>query len=136
MNPVAHHLTRFLAVILLLTVGGLGTAVAQDKGKGAAAKTPAVKKGEPVVKVLFDNDKARAYEATFKPGDVSPNRARITRAVRYLNTGKFQRVYPDGKTEDRGFKAGDVVWITPDTYAVKNVGKTKVTVYVVEVKSK
>ena len=134
MNDVVHHLTRFFAVILLLSMAGLGTAVAQDKG--AAAKSAAPKKGEPVTKVLFDNDKARAYETTFKPGDVSPNRARVTRAVRYLNAGKFQRVYPDGKTEDRAFKAGDVVWITPDTYAVKNVGKTKVTVYVVEVKSK
>jgi hypothetical protein len=133
MSSVSRQLTRIFAVLLLLTFGGFGGALAQDKG-GAAKAT--VKKGEPVTKVLVDNDKVRAYESTFMPGDVSPNRARVARVVRYTGNGTLQRVYPDGKTEDRKFKTGDTVWIEPGTYAVKNVGGTKVSVYGVELKSK
>jgi quercetin dioxygenase-like cupin family protein len=131
MGSISRQLTQIFAVFLLLSFAGLGSALAQDKGGMASAK-----KGEPVTKVLVDNDKVRVYESTFKPGDVSPNRARVARVVRYLNSGTLQRVYPDGKTEDRKFKAGDVVWIEPATYAVKNVGKTNVTVYGVETKAK
>jgi hypothetical protein len=133
MSYISRQLTQIVAVIVLLSFTGLSGALAQDKGgmaKGAG------KKGEPVTKVLVDNDKVRVYETTFQPGDVSPSRARVARVVRYLSAGTLQRVYPDGKTEDRKVKVGDTVWITPDTYAVKNVGKTKVTVYGVELKSK
>lgn len=131
MNVISRQLTRFVAVLLLLSFSGFGSALAADKMAKAAAK-----KGEPVTKVLVDNDKVRAYESTFKPGDVSPNRARVARVVRYMSSGTLQRIYPDGKTEDRKVKSGDVVWLEPGTYAVKNVGKTKVTVYGVEPKSK
>ena len=130
MNHFVNCLTRLSALMLFIAIAGLGSAAAQDKGAATA------KKGEPVVKVLIDNDKVRAYSTTFKPGDTSPSRARVQRVIHYMNAGTLRRTYPDGKTEDRKFKAGDVVWIEPATYAVKNVGKSTVQLYGVEVKSK
>lgn len=130
MNHFVNCLTRLSALMLFIAIAGLGSAAAQDKGAATA------KKGEPVVKVLIDNDKVRAYSTTFKPGDTSPSRARVQRVIHYMNAGTLRRTYPDGKTEDRKFKAGDMVWIEPATYAVKNVGKSTVQLYGVEVKSK
>lgn len=130
MNHFVNCLTRLSALMLFIAIAGLGSAAAQDKGAATA------KKGEPVVKVLIDNDKVRAYSTTFKPGDTSPSRARVQRVIHYMNAGTLRRTYPDGKTEDRKIKAGDVVWIEPATYAVKNVGKSTVQLYGVEVKSK
>lgn len=130
MNHFVNCLTRLSALMLFIAIAGLGSAAAQDKGAATA------KKGEPVVKVLIDNDKVRAYSTTFKPGDTSPSRARVQRVIHYMNAGTLRRTYPDGKTEDRKFKAGDVVWVEPATYAVKNVGKSTVQLYGVEVKSK
>lgn len=130
MNHFVNCLTRLSALMLFIAIAGLGSAAAQDKGAATA------KKGEAVVKVLIDNDKVRAYSTTFKPGDTSPSRARVQRVIHYMNAGTLRRIYPDGKTEDRKFKAGDVVWVEPATYAVKNVGKSTVQLYGVEVKSK
>lgn len=130
MNHFVNCLTRLSALMLFIAIAGLGSAAAQDKGAATA------KKGEPVVKVLIDNDKVRAYSTTFKPGDTSPSRARVQRVIHYMNAGTLRRTYPDGKTEDRKIKAGDMVWIEPATYAVKNVGKSTVQLYGVEVKSK
>ena len=130
MNHFVNCLTRLSALMLFIAIAGLGSAAAQDKGAATA------KKGEPVVKVLIDNDKVRAYSTTFKPGDTSPSRARVQRVIHYMNAGTLRRIYPDGKTEDRKFKAGDMAWVEPATYAVKNVGKSTVQLYGVEVKSK
>lgn len=128
-----------LVVPAFVMVGLVASPVmAQDKAKDAkaapAAKAAAPKKGAPVVKNLIDNDKVHVYTTTFKPGDVSPSRARVQRVIHYMTAGTLQRIYPDGKTMDRKFKAGDVVWIEPETYAVKNVGKTTVHLYGMEVK--
>jgi hypothetical protein len=134
MKQFARSCMGIAVAAVILTGAAADPAIAQDKG--AATKAVAAKKGEPVSKTLIDNDKVRVYTSTFKPGDVSPNRARVQRVVHYMNAGTLQRTYPDGKTEDRKFKAGDVVWIEASTYSVKNVGKTPVTLYGMEVKSK
>ena len=134
MNNFAKYMARFLGIMVLLTMTGMGNAVAQDKG--AAPKADAPKKGEPVNKVLVDNEQVKAYEATFKPGDVSPSRERKSRIVHYFTSGTLQRTNPDGKTENRVFKAGDTIWIETGTFAVKNTGKTTVRLLVVEPKSK
>ena len=134
MKLISKWLMRLIAIVMLLSIGGLGNAFAQDKASGPKVEAP--KKGEPAIKSLVDNDKVKAYEATFKPGDVSSNRERKSRIVRYFTSGKLQRIYPDGKTEDRVFKAGDTIWIEGATYAVKNTTKSTVKLMVVEQKAK
>jgi hypothetical protein len=54
--------------------------------------------------------------------------------VHYRTGGKLTRIYPDGRTEDRIFTEGQVLWVDEATYAVKNTGTKVVTLMGVEVK--
>ena len=120
--------------LAVLSMGGLISAIAQDKAaaptavapKAEMAKAAAPKKGEPITKELIKNDKLTVTETTFQPGDVSPNRARVDRVVHYHTSGTLQRIYPDGTIEERVFKAGDTVWLEGKTYAVKNNTKSAI----------
>jgi hypothetical protein len=57
------------------------------------------------------------------------------RVVRALKGGTLMRTYADGKTEKVQWKTGEVKWLGPDpVFATKNVGKTEIVLYVVEVK--
>jgi len=101
--------------------------MAQDKAKA--------EKGKATVKVLFENDKVRVVEATFKPGDEGPNVARPFRVQRVLKGGTMQRTYADGKTEKLDYKTGQVNGAGPDpAFTPKNIGKTDVVLYVVFLK--
>jgi len=122
--PAAKLMGRALAVTLLLSFPGQNAAFAQTT----------TAKGEPVVKMLVENDVVKTYLVTFAPGDSLPSLNRPRRVIHYQTAGKLQRLYPDGKTEDRSFNVGDTVWIEPAAYAIKNVGETTVVVFAVEVK--
>ena len=114
-----------------LVLSGLATnpALGQDKkaDKGAPKAT---------MKVVQENDKVRAYEVTFAPG--AENMAvpsKDTRVVRALSGGTLERTYGDGKKEKVVYKAGEVRINQPSpAYTVKNIGKTEVKLYVVQVK--
>lgn len=93
-------------------------------------------KGKVTTRVLADNDKVRAQEVTFRPGDENTSVPSTTfRVVRALKGGTIQRNYADGKTEKIEYKAGDVKINAPSgQYTTKNVGKTEVVLYVVVLK--
>ena len=119
-----------LLVPALIAVGMIATpAMAQDKK--AEKKTEAAA-GQVMLKEVAQNDKLRVYEATFKPGDVSPNAKRPMRAVLALSDGTLERTYEDGKKEVIPWKKGEAKIITEERpYAVKNIGKTVVHLYIV-----
>ena len=102
-----------------------GPIQAQEKGKA--------KERAPVTKVLLENDKVRVAQTTFKRGDVSRNqrRARVSYTVK---GGKLERTSADGKKVVNERKAGMAIWLEPDSDAVKNVGKTSVTVVTIQLK--
>ena len=108
-----------------------------DKAKDAKA-APAAKaeKGKPVIKVLHEDDRVRVTETTTKPGDMGASLARGKRVVRYLQGGTQERIYPDGKKEKVERKTGEVFVAGPDTqaYAIKNIGKTTMVTYTVNIK--
>ena len=108
-----------------------------DKAKDAKA-APAAKaeKGKAVIKVLSENDKVRVTETTYKPGDVGPSVVRGFRVVRWLQGGTLERNYADGKKEKIERKTGEVRVAGPDkdAYFVKNIGKTTIVTYVVNIK--
>jgi hypothetical protein len=120
---------RYFAAAVLsgATLALSGLAVAQDKKAD---------KGGGVMKVLSENDKVRAYETTLKPG--AENKAvpsSATRVLRVLTGGTLERTYADGKKEKIEYKAGDVRILNPSpAYTAKNVGKTEVKLYIVQVK--
>jgi len=126
------YLTRlFVSLVVpafILAGMAVNPAAAQDKAKA--------EKGKSAMKVLAENDKLRAYEARFKPGDENlsvPSSA--TRVVRALKGGTLLRTYADGKTEKVEWKTGDVRINAPSgQYTAKNVGKTEIVLYVVLLK--
>lgn len=129
MNRCIGALARFL-VPAFIAVGIVATpAMAQDK---KAEKKMEAAAGKVMVKEVAQNDKLRVYEATFKPGDVSPSTKRPARAVLALSDGTLERTYEDGKKELIPWKKGEAKIITEERpYAIKNIGKTNVHLYVV-----
>jgi mannose-6-phosphate isomerase-like protein (cupin superfamily) len=119
------------AVLSAFVFSGLAidTAIAQEKKADKGAPKAALK-------VVQENDKVRAYEVTFAPG--AQNTAvpsKDTRVVRALSSGTLERTYTDGKKEKVEYKTGDVRINNPSpAYTVRNIGKTEVKLYVVQVK--
>ena len=113
-------------------------AIAQDKMKDAKA-APAAKteKGKITVKVLHEDDRVRVTETTTKPGEISANVVRGLRVVRILQGGTQERTYADGKKETIERKAGEVIVAGPDkqAYFNKNIGKTTIMTYTVNIKA-
>ena len=109
-------------------------AMAQEKAKDAKAAT--AEKGKRVVKTLAENDKVRAQEVTYKPGDENTTvPSSSTRVVRALKGGTLQRTYPDGKTEKTEWKTGQVRISAPSgQYTTKNIGKSDIVLFVVQLK--
>ncbi len=116
--------------------GMMGVAPAQDKGKDAKA-APAAKAQEAKAtrKTIAENDKMIVFELRQKPGEVNTPSSTATRAVRALQGGTILRTYPDGKTETKEWKTGDVeIQVPGPAYTTKNTGKTEFVVYVVVLK--
>jgi hypothetical protein len=108
------------------------TVMAQEKAKAEKAKpAPAEEKakaektkGESATKVLFENEKYRVVETRAKPGDRNEMKARQDRVIYSFKAGKSRVHYPDGKTEDVEFKAGEVRFRKAGKSQTENIGKT------------
>jgi hypothetical protein len=125
-------------MIVFVLAGSSGSVMAQDKGTDTKAAS-AAKAGSATTKVLFENDKVRAQEITYKPGDENTSVPRDARVVRALTAGTLLRTYPDGKTEKAEWKAGEVrfndaVSGPSPQYTTKNVGKSELVLYLVILK--
>ena len=109
------------------------TVMAQEKAKAEKAKpAPAEEKvkaektkGQSATKVLFENEKYRVVETRSKPGEKNEMKARSDRVIYSFNAGKSRVHYPDGKTEDVEFKAGEVRFRKADKTQSENIGKTE-----------
>jgi hypothetical protein len=114
------------------TVFAIGTVVAapafgQEAGKHAVTSTS---------KVLVDNARVVAGEATWAPGTQNANVARPARVIRGLVGGTLTVIYADGRAEKRTFEPGGVYYFEPDTVAnyLRNDGTSEVKVYYVFLK--
>ena len=124
-------ITASLGVAAFMLSGlALNAAIAQDKakaGKGAPKAT---------IKVVAENDKVRVLDTTYAPGAENTAVPRSSvRVVRALKGGTLQRIYADGKKENVVYKAGEVRINEPGpAYTTKNIGKTEIRLYVVQLK--
>ena len=105
----------------------------------AAVSNVAIAQEASPIKVLVENDKVRAFETRYKPGEENRNVPREGRVIRALTTGTLMRTYADGKTENIEWKAGDVRYNPPilgplPQYTTKNVGNAELVLYVVVMK--
>ncbi|HZS67421.1 MAG TPA: hypothetical protein VFA72_09925 [Burkholderiales bacterium] len=103
-------------------------AFAQDKSE---KKAPQVS-----VHQITENDKVKVYEVTYKVGAENKGVAASTmRVVRAIRGGTIQRTFADGKTETVQYKPGQVRVQQPGpAYTTKNIGKSVLVLYVVQLK--
>jgi hypothetical protein len=88
------------------------------------------------MKVIAENPKVRAYEVTFAPGAENASvPASSIRVVRALSGGTLERTYTDGKKEKVTYKTGEVrINEVSPAFTTKNIGKSEIKLYVVQVK--
>ena len=116
------------------------SAIAQDKAKPAAEKPKAAAEtkasaGQGTRKVLIDNEKVIVVETRYKPGEASEMRERNARVTRALTSGDMERTYADGKKEKVTYKTGQVrINEASPAFTTKNIGKSEIKLYIVQVK--
>jgi beta-alanine degradation protein BauB len=119
-NPRRMFLGALFATVALFFVAG--TALAQDP----------VKVSPDTHKVLLENDRVRVLDIREKPGQKAAMHSHPANVVYALTDFKIRFTYPDGKTEVREGKAGQVRWSEPVTHSGENVGSTELHLVQVE----
>ncbi len=94
----------------------------------------AAKVGPDVYKCIFENEKVRVCEVTFKPGASVAVHSHPQHLVYVMTPGKLH-ITPVGKAPvDVDFKPGMAVWSEAETHSAVNQGKTELRGLVVELK--
>lgn len=122
--------------VVPVTVAGLvaGPCAAPAWADGGS-KAATASRSESPVRILFDDDRIRVQEITFRPGAQGASTTRPFRVMRVLKGGTMQRTYPDGRVETVEYKTGEVRVVGPDRpFVPKNVGKSDIVFYVVALK--
>jgi hypothetical protein len=103
-------------------------ALSQDKAEKKASQVS--------VHQITENDKVKVYEVTYKVGAENKSVASSTmRVVRAIRGGRIERTFADGKKETVDYRPGQVRVNQPGPgYTTKNVGKTVLVLYVVQLK--
>jgi len=102
-------------------------------GRLAMAQDP-LEVGPDIYKLVFQNDRVRVMEITFKPGDKIALHSHPDHFVYVLSGGTLALSSPDGTKKEFVGKPGDVVWISAESHAAENIGTTEFKGVVVELK--
>ncbi len=87
-------------------------------------------------KVEFENAEVRVLRVTYGPHEKSPMHEHPANIVVFLTDAHVKFSYPDGKTEERHGKAGQVIWNAPVKHESENVGDKPSEVIQIELKAK
>jgi quercetin dioxygenase-like cupin family protein len=82
----------------------------------------------------LNNDQVQVFEYHSNPGDKEPMHSHRQNIVYIVQGGKERFTLPDGKTQEREFKTGEVLWRDPVTHSVENIGTTEMRALIVELK--
>lgn len=89
----------------------------------------------PTITVFLNNDRVKVYEGRFRPGDKTAGAGKRPARVEFAITdGHMKNYYPEGKTEDVMWKAGEVKWSEAATFRQENIGKDEFRIRVVQLK--
>ena len=110
--------------VVALIIGAAKLALAQDP----------LEVGPDIYKLLFENDRVRAMQVTFKPGDKIAMHSHPDHTTCIVTGGTLRLSYPDGTTKELAGNPGDTFWIPAETHAAENIGTTEVKVVVIELK--
>jgi quercetin dioxygenase-like cupin family protein len=84
---------------------------------------------------IFDNEKVRISEITFKPGDKAAMHTHpYPHAVYVIDPGTLTISHPDGTSQVVTAKAGEVLWMGAETHEAVNTGSTTLRGTVTEIK--
>ena len=86
-------------------------------------------------RVIFENECVRVLDYKDKPGDATHQHKHPAFVLYSLSSFKRSIALPDGKTLQRQFKEGDVMWSNSQTHIGTNNGETPTHVILVEMKS-
>jgi quercetin dioxygenase-like cupin family protein len=115
---------RIALCAVVVSLGLASIASAQD----------AVKVDPKHYSVMSENDQVRILKVHYGPHEKSVMHSHPNLAVVFLNDGKGQFTFPDGKTQDFTGKAGDAQYETAVTHLPENTGDTAMDLIVVEMK--
>jgi predicted metal-dependent enzyme (double-stranded beta helix superfamily) len=120
----------FVSLSALVAVGGLATQISVS----AQDVPPHYKASPDVYKLVSENDKFRVIEATWKPGMRDAWHSHSGAETAYRLTDCQSRIHtPDGKSQDRTGKAGEVNF-NPIivSHSFENVGPAECKALIVE----
>jgi len=84
-------------------------------------------------KLLFENERVRVMEVTFKPGEsIAPHSH--PDHILYAITGGKLSITAGGKTQEANIAAGQTMWTAAETHFAKNVGTSTIRILVTELK--
>lgn len=100
--------------ISVLVLASHGNAISADAGTKASPTTVTVTR-------LLENERVDVARMVSKPGDKGAMRQRPDRVLHIVRGAKVRFHYPDGRTEEAVWKAGDVVYQKADSRQVENI---------------
>lgn len=99
----------------------------------AAGADPTVTDGDKYQAVL-ENDRVRVLRYHDEPGAKTHQHHHPAAVLYALSAFKRRLVFPDGSSQEREFKPGDVMWVPDQTHVGENIGTTATEVLLVEMK--
>lgn len=103
---------------------------------GISAAQDPLSVGGGMYKKVFENERIRVMEVTFKPGESIAVHSHPDHFVYALTGGALAVSVVGGKTEEMNLKAGDTGWMPAQSHSAKNNSKSTLKVLVVELKEK
>ena len=125
MNNGIHWFLSVLCATVLV-VGVTHTALAQD----------AVKVDPKHYKVESENARVRVLRITYGPHEKSVMHSHPASVAIFLTDGQAKFTLPNGKTEERSWKAGQTMWLPAGKHLPENVGDKAMELILVELKTK
>src|SRR6266545_2186394 len=90
-----------------------------------AAGTVARAKDAPM-KLELENDAVRVLRMRLAPHERIPMHTVPPHLAVWLTDARLRVTYPDGHSEEKRYKAGEVQWVTLGAHAGENVGDTPI----------
>jgi quercetin dioxygenase-like cupin family protein len=121
---------RYLMIVAMLVAVLAVPALAEEK------TYPGPQEAAPnIYHQIFDNDRVRVSEITFKPGDKAAMHTHpYVHFVYVMEGGTLTLSHPDGTFAAVTAKAGEVLWMSAETHEAVNTGTTVVRGLVTELK--
>ncbi len=86
-------------------------------------------------KSIFENETVRVLEYTDKPGDLTTLHHHPDFVLYALDPFKRKLTFSNGKSIERDFKKGEVIYMKDQKHIGENIGKTNTHVIIVELKN-